>query len=281
MHKDILEQLYKPFDLKARQGVGGKTFKYVPSDDIVDRMNKVFQGNWTTEVMEAKIIEDQILMRVRVTVTDPKNTDTENNWFFQEGYASQPIARYTFGDKKDQSIDIGNSYKSAMSKAIKTAVAKWGVALYLTESDNDGEVATPSPFQMPTASTKTVSAPNQENTLSGPPIQTNAPPVGNVPPSIPPVATEPKKVFDDAKIVDAPGSKAPPTDFSPISNGETNEDYLSPVQKSAIEIILSVNNLEFKDLLRKALGRTEDLPAEIDKIAYLDAVKIIQYGNTL
>ena len=32
MHDKVLEQLYEPFELKARQGVGNQTFYYAPSD---------------------------------------------------------------------------------------------------------------------------------------------------------------------------------------------------------------------------------------------------------
>ena len=147
MHKDTLKELYEPFELKARPGQGGKTFKYVPSNDIVDRMNKVFSGNWSTEVVEKEILDDQILIRVRVYVEDPMLVDS-NRQYWQEGYASQSIARFTQGPKSGQIIDLGNSYKSAMSKAIKTAVARWGVGLYL-EGESIQEEDAPGPWTPP------------------------------------------------------------------------------------------------------------------------------------
>jgi recombination DNA repair RAD52 pathway protein len=73
MQKEILDKLYESFELKARPGQGGMTFKYVPSDDIVDRMNKVFMGDWSTEVMQSEVIGDQVL-------TDSKIYSRRKGW---------------------------------------------------------------------------------------------------------------------------------------------------------------------------------------------------------
>jgi len=70
MHEDVQKKLEAPFKLKARKGVGDKIFKYIPSEDVVARMNKVFEGSWDTEVRSTEIIEDQILICVRVYITD-------------------------------------------------------------------------------------------------------------------------------------------------------------------------------------------------------------------
>ena len=271
MHEDILKELYKPFVLKARKGAGGKVFNYVPSDDIVDRMNTVFKGNWTTEVLEAKIIEDQVLIRVRVSAMD------EGVFYHHEGYASQPIARYTFGDNEGKVIDIGNSYKSAMSKAIKTAVAKWGVALYLTEKEASAVPTAP-------ASSQSWNPQDAYTVDKAPPLNV---PIVNVP-SGPPMPNPPapnpqvNKVFTDTNVVEPPATP-PATGFTPPSQEmlQVENEYVTSVQKVAIETIMSVHNMDFNTLVAKALGRTEDLPELIDKVKYQDAVKLIQYGNNI
>jgi len=293
MYERILEKLYQPFELRERRGVGNKTFKYVPSEDIVDRMNKVFQGSWSTEVRTVDVIEDQVLMCVRVYIND----GSRECW--HDGYASHPLARYTSGPNNGKIIDVGNSYKSAMSKAIKTAVSKWGVALYLEEDTNQ-----PSSMNVPLAtpvvqSVDNTSAPDvpvvpNQNTVStlnvsgptieGPPV--NSPPVNTGPPVInqPPV-NDPGKpsqfqppVFT-VENTEVPVSKAETFDIPDSGNG--NSENLTSVQKVAIETLMSMNNLTFEDVLQQALNRSDNLPATLDDVSYLDAVTIIQYGNNL
>ena len=325
MQKEILEKLYEPFELKSRIGVGNKIFKYVPSDDIVDRMNKVFMGEWSTEVVQSEVIEDQILIRVRVYVKDPSNADSKT--YFHEGYASQLIAKYTQGVKTGQIIDIGNTYKSAMSKAIKTAVAKWGVGLYLEKgSVNEGSGAGSwGPPSIPTAAPE-IKPVEQPAPMSAPVVLPTAPPIVvpvaasgfppanapviapvaapvatpvNIPsgmPNIPmdtPVPVAPvadplggmpgsAPVFtDDNVVVTQPAPSAgfnPPVGSIPSQGAVEN---LTAVQKVAIENILSVHSKSFDELAPLALQRTDNIPSDIEKLSYQDAVKLIQYGNNL
>jgi len=303
MDDRILEQLYQPFELKERKGVGNKIFKYVPSEDIVDRMNRAFQGNWSTEVQKVEVIEDQVLMCVRVSIQDPTNANAKMLW--QDGYASHPLTRYTSGPNNGKIIDVGNSYKSAMSKAIKTAVTKWGVALYLEQSDD--VVTTNAPFAAPMTSfdAPATSVPTATNTMpTGPFGAPVVQPQRNV-------AAEPKKVVP---VVPGPPMDGPPMTASPTQNTyqadsksslfqppvftventdvsdsggfelpktSGNTEKLTSVQKVAIETILSMNNTTFEDLLGKALQRANNLPASLEDVSYLDAVTIIQYGNNL
>jgi len=288
MQKEILEALYKPFDLKARVGVGNKTFKYIPSDDVVDRMNRVFKGNWSTEVIEKEIMEDQILMRVRVTVVDYSQAERPMA-YCQEGYASQPIARFTSGPKANQIIDLGNSFKSAMSKAIKTAVARWGLGLYLEDDSSSTEFADDVPnFVNESTDLKPVNSPKvdsgsgdfpffgeTENTSTNPqPAKTSEPkkaaPVENMPP-----------FMEDDLVVSGPPAGVdfnPPLDSLPTSD---KADYLTTVQKAAIENVMEVHGKTFQELVKSSLERTSDLPESIDKVTYSDAVKMIQHGNNL
>jgi len=311
MRKEILDQLYKPFELKARPGQGGLTFKYVPSDDVVDRMNKVFMGNWSTEVVEKEVVGDQVLIRVRVYAKDPDDTDPRQYW--HEGYASQLIAKYTQGPKTGQIIDIGNTYKSAMSKAIKTAVAKWGVGLYLEKGsvNEGGSVGSWGPPNIPTTTPeiKPVEQPKIEPVAAPVTIPVAAPvaapiaaPVAapvNIPPGNPNipfdtqvpkakttdslgVGAAPAPVFtDDNVIVTQPNPSAsfnPPV--GPVDSQGVVES-LTDVQKAAIDNIISVHGKRFDELAPAALQRTDNLPLAIENLSYQDAVKLIQYGNNL
>jgi len=135
MHEEVLKKLKEPFNFKARKGQGGKTFYYVPSDDVVERMNEVFKGNWSTEVLSIKEKEGYVLAHVRVSALDQET----GIMFKHEGFAGQYIARYTEGPRRGQVVDIGNSYKAAISKAIKVACSRWGVGLRLDPDLIDSE----------------------------------------------------------------------------------------------------------------------------------------------
>jgi len=286
MDERILEQLYQPFELRERKGVGNKVFKYVTSEDIVDRMNKAFKGNWSTEVKKAEVIEDQVLMCVRVSAQDPTDADARLQW--HDGYASHPIARYTSGPNNGKMIDIGNTYKSAMSKAIKTAVAKWGVALYLDQESNSDAPTPDVPVVTPTAPAPTTPAkPKIEPpVVAGPPV--GGPPIMKGPPIDTPSVSKstmdgsPSRFQPPVFTVDNtdPSLKDGGLDIPSGLDGGGGEK-LTPVQRVAVETIMSVNNMTFHDLLVKSLLREDNLPQSLDDISYLDAVTIIQYGNNL
>lgn len=281
MDKGILDQLYQPFELSERKGVGNKVFKYVPSEDIVDRMNKVFQGNWSTEVQRSEVVEDQVLMCVRVYVQDPTDSDSQSQW--HEGYASHPLARYTSGFNKDKVIDIGNTYKSAMSKAIKTAVAKWGVALYLEQEADSMLPASDIPMPMPIVPTTTIPVePKAEMpVVVGPPLM-GGPPIGGPPVNQSPAGGSSSRF--QPPVFTVANTEALPKDSGlevPAGLDGGGGEKLTPVQSVAIEAIMSVNNMTFTDLMAKAVLREDNLPQSLKDVPYLDAVTIIQYGNNL
>ncbi len=294
MHEKTLEELYKTFKLKARAGQGGKTFKYVPSSDIMDRMNKIFKGNWSTEVVKSEIIGDQVLVLVRVMAKDPN--EEGGIVYFHEGYASHPLAKFSGGAKQGQIIDAGNSYRSAMSKAVKAAVTKWGVGLYLEGDDSESttteEAAPTGPvgYNPPPAT-------RPENPVIPPkaPVVAKTTASTSVPPSvgadisyIPPVETTkappmnaPPVFTNEEPIVEA--TFTPPITADTAVAVEVGTEDMTPVQKVAIETILLSHGMDFPTLASKAIvDRTDNLPTSIEgRVDYHDAVKIIQYGNNI
>lgn len=126
MKEDILKQLYETFQLREREGQGGMKFKYVPNEDVINRMNKIFMGDWSTEVKDKDIVDDQVILEVAVSITDPQSGKIHTH----SGFGSQQIMRYNKGPNAGKIIDIGNAYKGALSKAIVNACTRWGVGLF-------------------------------------------------------------------------------------------------------------------------------------------------------
>jgi hypothetical protein len=316
MEATILEQLKADFPrVMEKPGGGGRTFKYIPSEDIFSRMNEVFLGNWSTQVISQEIIDDQVLIRVSVSVSDPYSE--ERIFFIQEGFASQPIARYNRGDKSGQIIDIGNSYMAAMTKAIKQAVKKWGVALYIEGSSESSNFTTSSPSNStppppatsmtsaladssgPTSASVPPTSPAGSNPfvdggMNKPEVEQFVEPSNGAFPPPPPANTPPV----EAPPVEASASSLPPTP-APMEERPTNpvvndnqqpleapapRGTITDVQKIALNGILGLKDIGYNDLVVAAFtqkGIQKDEVPELDKLSFEEAAAVIKYGNDL
>lgn len=141
MNDEKMKELYETFKLSERKGQGGMVFKYVPNEDVINRMNKVFKGNWSTQVKDKDVVDDQVVVEVEVAILDPE----DGTRHIHAGFGSQQIMRYNSGPNQGKIIDIGNAYKGALAKAIVNACTRWGVGLFKErnpyESDNITMVA--------------------------------------------------------------------------------------------------------------------------------------------
>jgi hypothetical protein len=274
MKDEILDKLYKPFDLKERQGLGGMTFKYVSSNDIIDRMNKLFAGCWSTIIMDQEKMEDFVLVRVKVMVYD-KETE---RMYEHEGYGSGKIMKYTSGAKKGEVIDVGNAYKAAEAKAIKNACSRWGVGLYLEEPEEalPTEVfipdnTPPDPILEKEIPTETVSdfiPPTEEEDEKD---NLELPPLPPLPPSDIPYS---------ARDVEEPVEEK--TNDISIANEQDAELKISDVQRVALKSLMKLKKLNFNDLVVEALsGGGGTLPSAVEDLSYQQAITIIKFGNDM
>ncbi|MGD9157231.1 MAG: hypothetical protein PVG39_02380 [Desulfobacteraceae bacterium] len=213
MDNNILDCLYADFDVKERIGTGNTMYKYIPNEDVIDRMNKVFQGCWDTEVIQKEIIEDQLILELRVYVLDP----TTNQKFFQTGFGSHHIARYKSGPNTGKIIDIGNVFKSASAKAIVNACTRWGVGLF-KDAMGSGVKENTMP-NIPTMSNPTI--PDDTTTVANS--------TGFVPPPAPMPVPEPasqQPVTPPAPQMTAPSPVNPPVPQE--SSVETTTTFSAP-----------------------------------------------------
>lgn len=283
-----IKHLYAPFELKKRKGLGGMTFDYISSDDVIDRMNKTFLGAWRTEVIHEERLDDSVLVRVRVHVHD----SVTGKEFFHDGYGSAVIARYSNGPNKGNIIDLGNAYKSAESMAIRNACTRFGVGLFLKEGAEGFKVETQAttykeygvpgsppkkieqvkkeasiaeevseePKKVPVPSTSLPKPPSGSSKVSGPKVPG---------PKVPKSFTNEKKEDTGFKLPKTPGTNneevvrssakvsmppSPPKFTQPNeSSAETvissSDSHISDVQKAAIKGILSLKNIAFPELV--------------------------------
>lgn len=288
MDKTIFDKCYDKFNVSKRPGRGGQ-YSYVTANDVTDRMNRVFEGNWCTEVKsQTEDATGAVIIRLRVSVLDPES----KMWFHHEG----------FGGHKDTAAEPGSSFKSAYSKALVNACRRWGVGLYLDEDTGD-----PAGGETPTAPT----APPTQG-LPPAPAKPAGPPV--IPPAIPPPLVDRPPVVEELKLQQVPPTAPPgvesipkvpapaPMHGAPLSGGPMSKatappaiaspppdvvmsattetpsvDSISDVQKIAIESMYDMRGYKYADLAQATLGSVPD----INTLTHDQAVTIIQYGNEL
>jgi len=317
MDELILEKLYKTFPLKERHGTGGMKFKYIPNENVIDRMNKVFKGNWSTIVVDKKIIEDQLLIEVLVSVLDP---DTKIQ-FSHTGFGSQPVARYKDGTNIGKIVDIGNVYKSALAKAIVNACTRWGVGLfketnvYNIDDIPDNKLPIDTSVVLPTQSENGKVSPQTElkKTSSNIPViptqkvvTSSTTLTQDVPPQ--PINVPAPKVVQESTIVlpkvPIPNNEqtviaspntvmpvgipqqpaintVPSTPEVPFATQPTESMGISDVQCVALNGILDMHGIEYDVLAKEAFaekGISRPIPKK-EELNYDDAVVIIKYGN--
>ena len=288
------DALYATFEnIPSRKGRGG-TYSYVRWQDIADRMNQVFGVNWSSEVRTQDVIENNIIVRVRVTVINPETSHAQH----QEGFGGAP---------NDERAEAGNAFKAAYSKALKDACKKWGIALYL---DEEGESASyGGPHIKPPVTTPPAGYTGHETAPAPPPPPSSATPQPMAQPTTatPPAYTPPTTGGMDMPAgvamapmnttQEAPQYTAPPTTPTPAPTLEPElpmskvpsitapgggEDLISDVQKAALQSILSMQGVEYETLAREAFevngldGKTVPGP---DALTYKQAVYVVKYGN--
>ncbi len=297
MREDIFIGFYKQLNVKVRKGRGAD-YQYVTADDVTNRMNNLFKGNWSSAVEYQDVVNDEVIIRVRVHVEDPETKRT----FFHEGY----------GGHKNDGGEPGSAFKAAYSKALANACRRWGVGLYLVEQDDEDtetkSQTTPVNNTPPTVNNgppkeiASMVAPSQGGSA---PISTQptTQPVSNTPPVVSDIKLQqvpveqlktsnempkiPKPMFHGTPL---PGVKPvvenvvpvaePITDISEPNNGlemTENSDGISDVQKIAIQSFFDMRGFKYEDLATGALDKVPN----INTLTHDEAVSVIQYGNNL
>lgn len=290
MDQTTIDKLYEDFEISIKPGQG---FKYVRTRDILDRLNKTFAGNWGVQVKYHDMVDDEVLVLVSVNLYD----DDGRIKATQEGFGSA---------KKFRNTELGNIYKSATSKAVKSAVRNWGVALFLDEdtgSTTSSAVGNAS-SSVPTTSNMPQSTPSSTPSMTNTPpnvpnVATNEPPKTSVPestptqasnmpgpPSVPPVpegltSSVPKPPADTPPSGSLPTMSAVPGSApAPSGPGDTKHKITS-VQVVAITSRLGAKGLTFEQITEEFYAtRDTEAPDEIAEMTYADALDLVAFLNT-
>ncbi|MBV5347769.1 hypothetical protein JZU46_06110 [bacterium] len=297
MEQETLDKLYEDFAVEIKPGKGA--FKYVRTRHILDRMNKAFKGNWGTHIVSHSIIDDEVLVLASVYIYN----DEGHILAQQQGFGSA---------KKFGGVELGNIYKSATSKAIKSAVRNWGVALFLEEGDtgsdyssNQATKATPIPSAMPQApksSTGTPAMPSMPSTSasvgtpSSMPSNSGMPSMPSVGAAMPmpqtgtvtanvattfpgtPIASP--KVDEASTFTELPTMTATPGKMP--TAGTDAQTSITSVQKVAISSRIAAKGSTFEDISKDFYAnRPNSTPVnDLADMTYTDALDLVSFLNS-
>lgn len=303
MENVIFDGFYEKLPVKQRQGRGG-VYPYVSADDVTDRMNRLFKGNWTSMVTFQDMVEGQIIIRVRVEATDPET----GRVYSHEGFG---------GHTPSSADEAGNGFKSAYSKALVNAVRRWGVGLFLSDDDRtvsqvrqpnsapSAPVAPPKMPQVPKVNIPSAPVAAKEPVVAETATITQALPA--VPQAIvdkalpktpkpttqlPPIPVTPAEVTQAVEKVVAGMPKIPPQATAILTEtvapappiptptavtSMVDDDSISDVQKIAIQSLVDMRGFKYEDMAQGALERVPD----INTLTHDQAVLVIQFGNNL
>lgn len=164
-----------PEFIKTRPGKGGKELSYVEGGYVVARLNAAFSPiGWQFEVVKETIIADEIWVMGRLTVIDHKN----NFRVSKEQYGTK---------KREDKMMLGDALKGAATDALKKCASYFGIALdvYWDKLSDDEKdlVSNPAAVQRRRAKGKVIDAQVVDT------------------PSTAPVASDPNKMFERAKVM--------------------------------------------------------------------------------
>lgn len=258
MDRKTIDKLYADFDkIEERQGMGGKTFRYLKPAPVIHRLNKVFNLNWSYEVVEREVMEDWVVAKVRMYVwndEDGHHNPLEQRQIFREAYGSATIERFTAGKNQGKMVDPGNAFKGAVSDAIKKVASTFGIGLhqlYDLDEENGWTVeqevahAVEHEATMPDMKTDYEIKAEEEADLSA--------------------LHEPEpKPFDEPTVPDPATPKL-----------EDDEGDITDVQKTAIEKMAEHKNTSIAEFMKRALGGAK----ELNSLTYEEGILVIREAN--
>jgi hypothetical protein len=124
MERQLLEKPFPEGLIKSRRGLNGKVFSYVEGAEYIKRLNEVFEGNWSFEVVEHQVHASEVIVLGRLTA----NGVVKSSF----GGSSISIAKDT-GER----VSIADDLKAAATDALKKTCSLLGIGLHLYSDSDD------------------------------------------------------------------------------------------------------------------------------------------------
>lgn len=290
LNEKTCEILRKPVASHSRRGQSG-SYSYHKGTDVIRRLNEAFGHCWSSEKLEAEVVEEQVLMLVSLTVYMDGDTVTH------QGYGSADIKRRN-NDKKI--VSIGNDYKSAFTNALKKAAEQFGIGLGDEEEDTASptKAYTPPPTQarapMQTSPQNFSPPPQQAPTGNGLPISAGSsrPPMARPEPmkARPALQARPagmgggirataaaaiNNAVEPTPVVGVPA--AAPVNPELMAKPAVKNDVISSVQEHALVRLAAMKGLTESEIVVGALPKSGKV--SFKELLRTEASEVIKYAN--
>ena len=124
--REILEHPFARELVKTRKGAFGK-LSYIEVVHYVKRLNEAFAGDWSFDIVEHRILDNEVVVLGKLTAAGVKKTAF--------GGASITVAR-----ESGERVSVADDLKAAASDSLKKCCSLAGVGLQL-HSDLPAEIA--------------------------------------------------------------------------------------------------------------------------------------------
>jgi hypothetical protein len=143
MEPKTREILQAPFDqrlVRERTGPGGRVLSYVEVSQYIARLNEAFEGDWTYEITETKILDDEAIVQVRLSVG---------------GMVKMALGGAAISRRRDNGkpVSLAHDLMAAEAAGLKRACRLLGIGASLYEDDEPDTAAVRTEQPGPTRST--------------------------------------------------------------------------------------------------------------------------------
>lgn len=260
------EILRRELPLHTRRGQGG-TYKYHKGSDIIRCLNDAFGHSWSSEKIEEKVLDEQVLILAALTVMTEQG-DT----IVHHGYGSADIKRHSSTGKV---LNIGNVYKSAFTNAVKKAAEQFGIGL--GEDDEDETSNSTSSYNQ--AAVSAGSKPAQMHRPTPMPPRQQGRTMARGAPMKRPEPMPVRKGQDLGKVAANVMSSPPVSAPEPMKTPDLGNQIISDTQKKALRNLASMKKRLETELVEGALPGTGK--TSFDQLLKSEAIEVIKFANSL
>ena len=128
MNRELIEQPFAPELVRSRPGSHGQDLKYVEAHEYIRRLNQVFVGAWSFDVVKYEVTQTEVIVLGKLSA----------DGVVKMAFGGSSITR---AKESGESVSIADDLKSAATDSLKKAASFLGIGLHLYE--NGSKNATP------------------------------------------------------------------------------------------------------------------------------------------
>lgn len=124
MNRELLEKPFDPNQIKQRKGNFGKMLDYIEGHSVIERLNMVFDSEWSFSILEHRILEetDEVLVVGQLRAGNVVKTQFGSSLITRARESGEPVS-------------LADDYKAAATDSIKKCASLLGVGLHLYQGD--------------------------------------------------------------------------------------------------------------------------------------------------